>query len=65
MVEWTNYAVSLAKQLGLRGAKHSKPFGQNFTESDLDKFSGEQIYQLEELYNATLPTSDKKETDKT
>ncbi|XP_063587161.1 succinate dehydrogenase assembly factor 3, mitochondrial-like isoform X2 [Penaeus indicus] len=54
MVEWTNYAITIAKQLGVRGAHMSKTFGQNFKESDLENFNDEQIYQLYELYKASV-----------
>ncbi|XP_076056957.1 succinate dehydrogenase assembly factor 3 [Oratosquilla oratoria] len=52
MVEWTNYAITLAKQLGIRGTHMSKPIGKYIKEQQLDEFSGEQIYQLQELYEA-------------
>lgn len=56
MVEWTNYAITIAKQLGVRGAHMSKTFGQNFKDSDLENFNDEQIYQLYELYKASIET---------
>ncbi|XP_047469946.1 succinate dehydrogenase assembly factor 3, mitochondrial-like isoform X2 [Penaeus chinensis] len=54
MVEWTNYAITIAKQLGVRGAHMSKTFGQNFKVSDLENFNDEQVYQLYELYKASV-----------
>ncbi|MCL4126706.1 UNVERIFIED_CONTAM: hypothetical protein GTU68_000099 [Idotea baltica] len=56
MVEWTDYAIKLTEQLGIKGPRLSKPIGESFTESDLDKFSDEQIVQLHELYNETVGT---------
>lgn len=61
MVEWTNYAITIAKQLGVRGAHMSKTIGQNFKDTDLENFNDEQIYQLYELYQASLQTDDENE----
>ncbi|XP_068218041.1 succinate dehydrogenase assembly factor 3, mitochondrial-like [Palaemon carinicauda] len=52
MMEWTNYAITLAKQLGLRGAHTARSLGKPIEEPDLDKFNDEQIYQLYELHEA-------------
>ncbi|CAB3364573.1 Hypothetical predicted protein [Cloeon dipterum] len=49
MVEWSRYALNLAEQLGLKGAKSAKPLGQTFTEEHLDHFREDQISQLYEL----------------
>lgn len=53
MVEWTNYAVRLSKQLGLgvRG-KPSEKIGENLDVEDLEKFKEDQIIQLYELMKA-------------
>ncbi|XP_008544293.1 succinate dehydrogenase assembly factor 3, mitochondrial [Microplitis demolitor] len=59
MNEWTDYAISLAKQLGLRGPISAKPIGKNLNKEDLDKLSDEQIYQLYELMNAATGSHDK------
>ncbi|XP_071517347.1 succinate dehydrogenase assembly factor 3, mitochondrial isoform X2 [Panulirus ornatus] len=60
MVEWTNYAVAVAKQLGIRGPHTSKILGKSLGESDLNNFNDEQIHQLYELYEAaTLPVTNK------
>lgn len=63
MVEWTNYAITVAKQLGIRGIHTSKIIGKPLREPDLDNFSDEQIYQLHELYEAAS-TSGTDETTK-
>ncbi|XP_064087910.1 succinate dehydrogenase assembly factor 3, mitochondrial-like isoform X2 [Macrobrachium nipponense] len=52
MVEWTNYAITLARQLGLRGAHTARSLGMQLKEGDLDDFNVEQINQLYELYEA-------------
>ncbi|XP_045106643.1 succinate dehydrogenase assembly factor 3, mitochondrial-like [Portunus trituberculatus] len=52
MVEWTNYAITVAKQLGVRGAHTAKTLGRPLSEGDLNQFSDEQVHQLFELYEA-------------
>lgn len=52
MVEWTNYAITVAKQLGVRGSHTAKTLGRPLSQADLDKFSDEQMNQLYELYEA-------------
>ena len=52
MVEWTNYAITVAKQLGVRGSHTAKTLGRPLSSGDLDKFSDEQVEQLYELYGA-------------
>nr|XP_045585760.1 succinate dehydrogenase assembly factor 3, mitochondrial-like [Procambarus clarkii] len=64
MSEWTNYAVTIAKQLGIRGTHTAKVIGAPLNEGDLAKFSDVQIYQLFELHEAardpeTLDTENK------
>ncbi|KAI4499688.1 hypothetical protein M0802_005258 [Mischocyttarus mexicanus] len=44
-----DYALSLAKQLGLRGPKTSQSLGKSLKEEDLDKLKDEQLHQLYEL----------------
>lgn len=51
MIEWTNYAVQLSQQLGLRG-KPSEAVGSHLNVEDLDKFTESQILQLYELMKA-------------
>ncbi|XP_015180747.1 PREDICTED: succinate dehydrogenase assembly factor 3, mitochondrial [Polistes dominula] len=58
--EWTDYALSLAKQLGLRGPKTSQPLGKSLTEGDLDKLKDEQLHQLYELMVAATGKSENK-----
>jgi len=65
MQEWTNYAITIAKQLGIRGTHQSKSIGQSFTEKDLEDFNTEQIYQLFELHEtATKPELDQSHENK-
>lgn len=52
MVEWTNYAITLAKQLGVRGSHTAKTFGRPLSQTELDNFTDEQVHQLYELYEA-------------
>ncbi|KAK7076577.1 acetate non-utilizing protein 9 [Halocaridina rubra] len=61
MVEWTNYAISIAKQLGVRGAHTAKDLGSQLSDTDLEKFSDEQIYQLYELHEAATAQKKKEE----
>ncbi|XP_074111449.1 succinate dehydrogenase assembly factor 3 [Cotesia typhae] len=49
MNEWTEYAITIAKQLGLRGPISAKPLGKSLEVNDLEKLRDEQIYQLYEL----------------
>lgn len=53
IVEWTNYAVQLSKQLGLglRGKPQDK-LGVDLDEKELDHLRDEQIVQLYELMKA-------------
>lgn len=65
MKEWTNYAITIAKQLGIRGTHQSKSLGKSFTEKDLEEFNVEQIYQLFELHEtATKPELDQTHENK-
>ncbi|XP_014489513.1 PREDICTED: succinate dehydrogenase assembly factor 3, mitochondrial [Dinoponera quadriceps] len=47
--EWTDYAVCLAEQLGLRGPHTAKQLGKYLKEKDLEKLRDEQVCQLYEL----------------
>ncbi|XP_018046646.1 PREDICTED: succinate dehydrogenase assembly factor 3, mitochondrial [Atta colombica] len=61
--EWTNYAVSLAEQLGLRGPHTAKPLGRYLKEEDIEKMRDEQVCQLYELMiAATGKPEDAKKT---
>lgn len=48
MKEWTNYALTMSKQMGRKSGYDR--FGVKLSEEDLSKFSEEQIGQLFELY---------------
>lgn len=52
MVEWTNYAITVAKQLGVRGSHTAKTIGRPLSQTELDQFTDEQVSQLYELYEA-------------
>lgn len=63
MIEWTNYAVHLSKQLGLGiYGRPAKKIGANLEVDDLDKFSENQILQLYELMKAAR-TEDNDKSD--
>ncbi|XP_074034296.1 succinate dehydrogenase assembly factor 3, mitochondrial [Leptinotarsa decemlineata] len=60
IIEWTNYALILAEQLGLRGPQRgcsgprgsqisAKKLGVPLSEKELDQFRDEQVHQLLEL----------------
>ncbi|XP_076624736.1 succinate dehydrogenase assembly factor 3 isoform X1 [Colletes latitarsis] len=57
--EWTEYALMLADQLGLKGPHTAKLLGQNLRQEDFEKFRDEQVYQLYELMNAATNKTDK------
>lgn len=52
MVEWTNYAITVAKQLGVRGSHTAKTLGRPLSQTELENFNDEQVHQLYELYEA-------------
>ncbi|OQV22906.1 putative Succinate dehydrogenase assembly factor 3, mitochondrial [Hypsibius exemplaris] len=53
MIEWTDYAVELSKQLSSRSLVRQSPLGRPLTPDKLDAFSNEQIFQLNELREET------------
>ncbi|XP_076752772.1 succinate dehydrogenase assembly factor 3 [Xylocopa sonorina] len=57
--EWTQYAIMLTQQLGLRGPHTAKPLGKQLKEEDFNKFNDEQMCQLYELMNAATGKTDK------
>ncbi|XP_076285429.1 succinate dehydrogenase assembly factor 3 [Lasioglossum baleicum] len=57
--EWTEYALMLASQLGLKGPHTAKPLGLDLDQKDFDKFRDEQVYQLYELMVAATGKDDK------
>ncbi|PBC27977.1 succinate dehydrogenase assembly factor 3, mitochondrial isoform X1 [Apis cerana] len=59
MNEWTEYAIMLTKQLGLKGPHTAKPLGENLKEEDFNKFRDEQLHQLYELMIASTGKSNK------
>lgn len=53
MYEWTEYAINLAKQLGVKSIqkdKHGSKVGKDLEPEAIDKFRSEQVVQLHELY---------------
>lgn len=51
--EWTEYAINLAQQLGVKGIQSEEKLGKNLDVNDIDKFKSEQVVQLHELYLAS------------
>lgn len=51
--EWTEYAINLAKQLGLKGIQKEEKLGKNLNVEAIDSFKAEQVVQLHELYLAS------------
>ncbi|XP_017786566.1 PREDICTED: succinate dehydrogenase assembly factor 3, mitochondrial isoform X2 [Nicrophorus vespilloides] len=61
MSEWTNYAITIAEQLGLKGPKTgTKKLGKPLNECELELFRDEQLHQLYEL----MVTAKSEKTDK-
>lgn len=58
------YALTLAEQLGLKGAKSAKPIGNAFNEEHLDHFREDQIAQLYELKLASAGKESDPDTNK-
>lgn len=58
LVNVQDYALSLAKQLGLRGPHTAQPLGKTLKEEDFDKLRDEQLYQLYELMVAATGKSE-------
>jgi len=52
MIQWTNYAIDLTKQLGLKGVHRAKKLGASFDESGLEELNADQLGQLYELYKS-------------
>lgn len=51
--EWTEYAINLANQLSVKNIQKDDKIGKNLQVEELDKFSGEQIVSLHDLYLAS------------
>mgnify|MGYP003407061546 FL=1 len=62
--EWTEYAINLAKQLGLKGIKKEEKLGKNLDVEAIDSFKEEQVVQLHELYLASKGKEDDDEKKK-
>lgn len=48
MQEWTKYYVTLSNQIGRDGKK--RPLGQKMNDTELEKFTDDQLRQLHDLY---------------
>ncbi|KAG5682253.1 hypothetical protein PVAND_011617 [Polypedilum vanderplanki] len=64
MWEWTDYAITLAKQLGIKGIQREERLGKNLDESQLSYLNDEQSVQLYELYLASKGGIDCEEKQK-
>merc|ERR1719445_397001 len=53
MEAWSKYALTLSRQMGLKGPRFSSKIGDSLDEEKLDLFSEEQLVQLFELYKET------------
>ncbi|XP_044738474.1 succinate dehydrogenase assembly factor 3, mitochondrial [Chrysoperla carnea] len=53
--EWTDYAINLGKQLGLRGPKTAKKIGKPLDPTLLEGMREDQIVQLYDLMEAAQP----------
>ncbi|GJQ66127.1 hypothetical protein Trydic_g4192 [Trypoxylus dichotomus] len=62
MNEWTDYALTLAKQIGIQGPKtRFKEVGRSLSDHDLKNFRTEQIQQLYQLMITATSKIDPKE----
>ncbi|KAJ8963973.1 hypothetical protein NQ314_005232 [Rhamnusium bicolor] len=58
--EWTNYAISLAEQLGLRGPHTgTRLLGAPLAQCDIEKLRDEQVIQLYELMQEAIKSKQK------
>jgi hypothetical protein len=66
MFEWTEYAINLAKQLGLENVKtyKEKKIGRDLEVESLDKFRDEQVAQLHELYKTAKGLDEEEKQNK-
>lgn len=63
LAEWTNYALSLSKQLVVKGKKRKEvKIGDNLAVDDLKLFKEDQIVQLYELSQAATGQADADES---
>ncbi|XP_071438738.1 succinate dehydrogenase assembly factor 3, mitochondrial [Hetaerina americana] len=62
--EWTAYALTLSKQLGLKGPKHATPLGHDLSEEELDKMKEDQVQQLYELLLASKGETEEADQNK-
>lgn len=52
------YAINLAKQLGVQGIQKQTQLGKDLDVKDIDDFKSEQVVQLHELYRAAKGVDD-------
>lgn len=62
MMEWTQYAVMLADQLGLKGPKFGSKLGIHLDNSTLEAMREDQIQQLYELLQAVKGEGEEEKT---
>ncbi|XP_060526313.1 succinate dehydrogenase assembly factor 3, mitochondrial [Cylas formicarius] len=62
MTEWTNYAVNLAKQLGIKGVESAHKLGADLPPNLLNNLRDEQIVQLYKLMEAAGGELDEERT---
>lgn len=61
MFEWTEYAINLAKQMGVKSIQehHGKvKLGKDLLPDSIEKFRDEQVVQLHELYRTAKGLED-------
>jgi len=63
LIEWTNYAVQLSHQLGVKGRPKEK-VGEYLPVNKLDDLRGEQVVQLYELMKAATGQEEDEHLDK-
>jgi len=51
MEAWAKYAITISKQVGLKGPVTAQKLGKDLKVEELDSFSDEQLAQLYELYS--------------
>lgn len=58
------YAINLAKQLGVGSIKKEVKLGKDLKLESIDKFRDEQVHQLHELYKTAKGLEDQEEVKK-
>ena len=58
MAQWSQYAIDLSRQFGVKGVHQARPLGEALGEGELELFTDEQLGQLYELYRTIHPQED-------